>query len=92
MEGVLPDKVMWKSHNYTNLFEQPTIFYAIAIIHGLIGSGAFELNLVWAYVVIRVLHSIWQGAVNIVWLRTLLFMLSDALLVILAVRALSATL
>ena len=26
LEGVLPDKVNWKSHNYTHLMEQPTIF------------------------------------------------------------------
>ncbi len=28
LEGVLPDRVNWKSHNYTHLMEQPTIFYA----------------------------------------------------------------
>ena len=26
LEGVLPDSVNWKSHNYTHLMEQPTIF------------------------------------------------------------------
>lgn len=87
----LPEKVMWKSHNYTHLLEQPSIFYAIAIIHGLMGSGVFDLALVWAYVLIRIIHSIWQGLINIVSVRAALFMLSDALLAILAVRVLVMT-
>lgn len=88
LEGEVPDRIMWPSHNYTNLAEQPTIFYAIAIVHGLIGSAMFDLYLVWAYVILRILHSIWQAAVNIVLLRTILFMLSDVIVVILAVRVL----
>ena len=29
LEGVVPDPVSWKAHNYAHLMEQPTIFYAI---------------------------------------------------------------
>ena len=26
LEGVLPDEINWKAHNYTHLMEQPTLF------------------------------------------------------------------
>ena len=26
LEGVIPDKINWKSHNYAHLMEQPTLF------------------------------------------------------------------
>ena len=32
LDGVLPDPVMWKAHNYNHLMEQPTIFYATVVI------------------------------------------------------------
>ena len=32
LEGVLPDRINWKSHNYAHLMEQPTIFYATVMI------------------------------------------------------------
>ena len=32
LEGVIPDKVNWKAHNYSHLMEQPTIFYATVFI------------------------------------------------------------
>ena len=32
LEGVLPDQVNWKSHNYAHLMEQPTLFYAVVAI------------------------------------------------------------
>jgi hypothetical protein len=39
LDGVLPDKVQWKSHNYAHLMEQPTIFYAAVFILALSGAG-----------------------------------------------------
>jgi MAPEG family len=38
LEGVLPDKVQWKSHNYAHLMEQPTIFYPTVVILALMGG------------------------------------------------------
>ena len=38
LEGVLPPAVNWKSHNYTHLLEQPTIFYATIIFLQLSGG------------------------------------------------------
>jgi hypothetical protein len=40
LDGVLPDKVQWKSHNYAHLMEQPTIFYATVFILAMSGALA----------------------------------------------------
>lgn len=92
LEGVLPDPVMWKSHNYTHLMEQPTIFYATVAILAITGAGAIDVLLAWAYVGIRIVHSLYQATVNKVSVRFSLFALSTVFLLALAVRAVMATL
>lgn len=92
LEGVIPDKVNWKSHNYAQLMEQPTIFYPTVIILAIMGAGATDVLLAWAYVALRIVHSLWQALVNVVAVRFLLFILSTLALTALAVRALAATL
>ncbi len=91
LEGVLPDKTNWKSHNYTHLMEQPTIFYPAVIILAIMGAAATDVRLAWAYVAVRVVHSIWQGAINTILVRSSLFFISSFILIALAVRALLAT-
>lgn len=92
LDGVLPDKVQWKSHNYAHLMEQPTIFYPIVIILALLGQdNDINLALAWGYVAIRIVHSIWQATVNtIVPVRFGLFVLSTLCLLALAIHALMA--
>jgi len=46
----------------------------------------------WAYVAIRVVHSIWQSTVNIISVRVTLFTLSTLCLWVLAINAVRATL
>ncbi len=93
LEGVVPDRVNWKSHNYTHLMEQPTLFYATVIILGLVGAGdGINLRLAWAYVLLRVAHSIVQATWNRVAVRFALFCLSTAALLLLAINAARATL
>ncbi|WP_338465987.1 MAPEG family protein [Novosphingobium sp. ZN18A2] len=92
LEGVVPDKVQWKSHNYSHLMEQPTIFYPTVVIIAIMGAGAIDVALAWAYVFIRIVHSIWQATVNVVSVRFMLFILSTSCLLALAVRAVLATL
>jgi hypothetical protein len=92
LERVLPPQVVWKAHNFTHLMEQPTIFYPTVIILALTGAGALDVWLAWAYVAIRVAHSLWQGIVNRIPVRVVLFTLSSLCLAILAVRAMLATL
>jgi hypothetical protein len=92
LEGVIDDRINWKSHNYTHLHEQPTLFYAVIAILAILGPQAHDVLFAWAYVASRVIHSIWQATVNKVSVRFLLFLLSTACLIVLAVRALALAL
>ncbi len=92
LEGVLPDKANWKSHNFTHLMEQPTIFYPAVIILAMMGAKPVDLALTWAYVAIRIVHSLWQALVNRIPVRASLFFASSLFLIALAVRAVMATL
>jgi hypothetical protein len=92
LDGILPDRTMWKSHNYTHLMEQPTIFYPAVVILAIVGATALDVWLAWAYVALRVIHSIWQATVNRIPVRASLFFVSSFVLIALAVRALLATL
>jgi hypothetical protein len=92
LDGVIPDKVQWKAHNYIHLHEQPTIFYATALILAVMGAGALDVMLAWIYVALRIVHSVYQATVNVVKIRFLFFMFSTFALLVLAVRAVMATL
>jgi hypothetical protein len=91
LEGVLPDSVQWKSHNYTHLLEQPTLFYAVAVILALTSFSPLDVKLAWAYVGLRVVHSLWQALVNTVPVRFTLFNLSTLCLLVLAIHAVQVT-
>lgn len=91
LEGVLPDQVQWKSHNYAHLMEQPTLFYAVVVIIAMMGANALDPLAAWIYVGLRIVHSIWQATVNVVSVRFLLFILSTVALVYLAYRAIALT-
>lgn len=92
LEGVIPDKANWPAHNYTHLVEQPTLFYVTVVILALTGPGALDVTLAWAYVGLRIVHSLWQNLVNKVPMRFALFLLSTIALIVLALRAVMATL
>ena len=93
LEGILPPDVNWKSHNYTHLLEQPTLFYAVIIfLHLSGGNTELTRGLAWAYVVLRVVHSVWQAMVNRIPVRFTIFLLSTLCLIALSVLAVIATL
>ena len=86
---VLPPEVARVADNYNHLHEQPTIFYALALAAQLIGAGdAVNVGLAWAYVAIRVAHSLVQATKNVIPLRFLLFALGSLVLLVLLVRTL----
>ncbi len=92
VENKMPPRVNWVSHNYTHLMEQPTIFYAVIAVLALAGdTSSINLAAAWAYVGIRIAHSLWQCLVNIVSVRFSLFLLSTFCLWILAVNAVRLT-
>lgn len=88
LDDVLPVGVQWKAHNYNHLHEAPTVFYAVAIVLAIIGQGdGLNAQLAWAYVAIRVVHSLVQATVNRVMWRFVLFALSSVVLIVLVARA-----
>jgi hypothetical protein len=88
LEGVIPDEANWKAHNYAHLMEQPTLFYAIVIALILMGFDApINVYLAWAYVALRVVHSLIQATVNVVLYRFIVFTLSSLCLIALATHA-----
>lgn len=92
LEGVLPDQIQWKSHNYAHLMEQPTLFYAVSVIIAVLGAAAGDVLAAWIYVGLRIVHSLWQATVNTIAVRFPLFAAATAALLYLAWRALSLTL
>ena len=87
LDGVVDDQVQWKSHNYNHLMEQPTLFYAVALSLAILGDGdPGTLAFAWAYVGLRIAHSLVQATVNIVKYRFLLFALASVALILLTLR------
>jgi hypothetical protein len=88
LEGSIADEVMWKSHNYSHLLEQPTLFYAIALTLALMDMGhGINYWLAWAYVGLRIVHSLIQSTYNRVAHRFIIFGLSSFCLLGLTVHA-----
>ena len=85
----LPSEVRQVADNYNHLMEQPTIFYAVALVLAVSGeAAAIDVWLAWGYVALRVAHSVWQATKNIVMIRFYIFLAATALLFPLAGRAL----
>lgn len=92
LEGVLPDSVNWKSHNYTHLMEQPTIFYAAVLILAVAGAATPMLvKFAWAYTILRIIHSVYQATINVVMVRFSIFVLATICLLVIAIHAVLAT-
>jgi hypothetical protein len=87
----LPPEVRWKADNYNNLMEQPTLFYAVALTLAMLpADSGLNAGLAWAYVVLRVAHSLVQATINVVILRFALFMAGTLVLLALSARAMVA--
>ena len=73
----LPHRMRYVTDNYNHLFEQPTLFYAVVIYIYLSGhSDQANMILAWAYVALRVIHSLIQITVNNVSWRAAVFAVS----------------
>ena len=83
----IPSEVRRVADNYNHLFEAPTVFYAIALVIVVSGrADALHAIAAWAYVGLRVAHSLVQATVNRVMLRFALFALSWLVLGAMIVR------
>jgi len=89
--SLLPAHVRWKADNYNHLMEQPTIFYAIALaLARLPAVGQAAVVWAWAYVALRVVHSLAQALGNKIQVRFVLFVLSNIPLIALTYLAAAA--
>lgn len=87
------EKASWVADNYNHLHEAPTVFYAVAIVLAMIGQGdGLNATLAWAYVGLRIAHSLLQILSNRVLYRFLLFALSSLALIALTLHAVLAVL
>jgi len=91
--SALPSTTRAVADNYNHLHEQPTIFYALVFYTHLAGTSCeTSVALAWAYVILRVLHSLVQGTINRVIVRFSIFVLSSLVLIALTVTNLMALL
>ena len=87
----LPARIRWKADNYNHLMEQPTLFYAAALTMALSDPGnGVALASAWAYVLLRIAHSLTQTTFNHIMTRFSLFLASSAILLVLLYQAAKA--
>lgn len=87
------ERASWVADNYNHLHEAPTVFYAVAIVLAMIGQGDnLNATIAWAYVALRIAHSLLQIFSNRVIVRFMLFALSTLALIMLVVHAVMAVL
>jgi hypothetical protein len=83
----LPVSVKQVADNFNHLHEQPTVFYALAFYTHLAGiADPTYVALAWAYVALRVIHSLIQCTWNFVPVRFFVFAGSSLVLIAIAVR------
>jgi len=98
MNRALPYQVRNVADNYNHLLEQPQQFYAVVGVlvaielasvktMGVTEVDSWQVRLAWAYVGLRVSHSVWQAAVNAIPARFALFSASSVVLLAMTVRA-----
>ena len=86
---VLPPGVARVADNYNHLHEQPTIFYATALVAQLAGGmDTLTIGLGWAYVGLRIVHSLVQATVNPIPIRFAVFTLGSLVLMAIWLRTL----
>jgi hypothetical protein len=88
---VLPMSVRQIADNYNHLHEQPVIFYALLVYCQLAGAAdGLNVALAWAYVALRIVHSLIQCTVNYVPARFAVFSLGSIVLMVITARCVIA--
>ena len=76
LKGTMPDWVERAADNYNHLFEQPVAFYALTLCIAVINDfDSFMVQLAWAFVVLRIMHSLVQLTFNLVLVRFFIFVM-----------------
>ena len=82
LRPIMPDKFRYITDNYNHIFEQPTLFYAALIYIQLVDTASqTNISLAWAYVSVRVIHSLIQLTSNNVSWRAASFATSSLILI-----------
>lgn len=82
------ERASWVADNYNHLHEAPTVFYAVSLVLAFIGQGdGLNATIAWAYVGLRIAHSLLQIVSNRVVIRFAIFALSSLALMALVLHA-----
>jgi hypothetical protein len=87
LTAALPADVNAPSNNLKNLFELPVIFYAVCLFLATTKADATFVNLAWAYVALRAIHSLIHCTINLVSYRFLAYLLSSLVLWAMVLRS-----
>ena len=80
----VPPYVSQANRNMVNLFEMPVLYYLVCILlHLAGGANSLTVGLAWAYVALRIIHSLIHVTYNRVWHRLAIFGLSTVVLMVL---------
>ena len=89
LKGTLPAWVERADDNYNHLFEQPVAFYAVTLAIALINSiDPLMMQLAWAFVTLRIIHSLVQLTFNLVLVRFMIFLIGWLIIAYMAVSQL----
>src|SRR5258706_6097118 len=89
--SVLPSPARDVADNCNHLMEQPTIFYALVFYSYLAGQqDGLNIALAWAYVALRLVHTLIQTTVNLVVVRFYVFAAFSLVLTVIAARDVAA--
>lgn len=81
MNSIIPAHIHGASNNLKNLFELPVIFYALCALLLLTQMVTVtDLYCAWAFVILRIVHSVIHCTVNIVNMRFAAYLLSSLVL------------
>jgi hypothetical protein len=84
----VPPSVSIPNRNYMNLLELPMLFYVVCIVlYATAGASTAAIALAWAFVVLRIAHSLIHLSYNRVVHRLAAFSASNVVLVVLWVSA-----
>lgn len=87
LSELLPKEVSRVANNYNHLFEQPTLFYAVAVSIAVLGHvDTLHITCAWIYAVLRISHSIVQATIDVVLARFVLFSMSWLVLAVMVIR------
>ena len=89
IQGTMPAWVERTSDNYNHLFEQPVAFYVVTLAIALINSiDPLMMQLAWAFVILRIIHSLVQLTFNLVLIRFMIFLVGWLIIAYMAISQL----